>query len=225
MNELASKIDATIYAPHAMPAAVHKIAADAMRLGVAGVFAPPVWTSRLATMLRGSGVRVGSLVAFPFGTNKPTLKAIEATSTIKDGADEIEVVGHLPHILSLDLDGARAELIEIVRASRSARRDIVIRIIVEMALLLRAGPDRAERMVEIGCRAARESGCDGIVTGTGLDHQENAATVDAVALVKKYGEALSIKAAVVNDAATARSALAAGADRVAVGDIAAILES
>jgi deoxyribose-phosphate aldolase len=209
----AAKLDATILKPEALSAEVHKTATDAMQLGLRAVVAAPVWTQRLATMLRGSGVRVVSVVGFPFGTNKSTLKAIEATSTIKDGAEEIEVVAHLPAVLSFDLDGARAELMEIVRAARSTRRDTVIRVITEIGLLARLGPERSARAVEIACRATRESGCDGLVTASGF-HPAGGATAEAIALVKQYAADLTIKAAIVDDPAEAQAAIAAGADLI-----------
>src|SRR5687768_17827881 len=104
--ELAGRLDHTITKPEAVSAEVHRVATEAMQLGCRAVVAAPVWTNRLSRMVQGSGVRVVSTVAFPFGTSKPTLKAIEATSTIKDGADEIEVVAHLPPILSLDVESS-----------------------------------------------------------------------------------------------------------------------
>ena len=213
-HPFASRIDAQIARPDALAADVHKLATDAMRVGVAAVFAAPVWTARLATMLRGSGVRVGSLVAYPHGSSKPTIKAIEATSTIKDGADRIEIVPHLPHVLSLDLDGARAELMEVVRAARMTRREVPIATIVDFGLLMNR---RGERAVEAACRAARESGCDGVVIAGN-------ATADLLALVKKYAEALTVKVAPASDPASARAALEAGADLVGTEDPAAMLQ-
>jgi deoxyribose-phosphate aldolase len=213
-TQLASRLDAMVTRPDALAPEVHKVAADAMLLAVACVFAPPVWTARLATMLRGSTVAVGSLVAFPHGTSKSTIKAIEATSTIKDGADRIEIVPHLPHVLSLDLDGARAELIEILRAARATRRDVTVATIIDIGLVMRRGAERTERSLEAACRATRESGCDGIVLA-------GDATADALALVKRYSEGLSVKV-VTNDPA---AAFAAGADRAGVENLQALLES
>src|SRR5688500_19106297 len=89
--ELAGRLDHTITKPEAVSAEVHRVATEAMRLGCRAVIAAPVWTNRLARMVQGSGVRVVSVVAFPFGTSKPTVKEIAATSTIKAGADEIAV--------------------------------------------------------------------------------------------------------------------------------------
>ncbi len=197
VREFLSKIENTLYKPEALPAEIHKIAADAMQFQMAAVCVAPVWVPSVARMLRDSGVRVSSAVGFPHGTNKSTVKAIEATSTIKDGADEIEVVAHLAPLVSFDVDASRAELMEIVRAARSTCRDVFIKVVVETGLLMSLPGERAERGIETACRAVRESGCDAIVTSTGF-HPAGGATLEAIRLLKKYGEALQIKAAGVN---------------------------
>ena len=223
--ELAPKLDATILRPEAMPAEVHALAADAMRFGCRAVVAAPVWTERLAKMLSGSGVRVVSTVAFPFGTAKSTVKAIEATSTIKEGADEIEVMAHLPYILALDCDAARAELLEVARAARATRKDVVIRVIVEFELLMEQPGDRREQAVECACRAIRESGCDGMLTGTGY-HPAGAASAESIMMVKKYaGAGLKLKAALMDDAESAQGALGVGADLIGSEAATQVLEA
>jgi deoxyribose-phosphate aldolase len=221
--ELAPRLDATILKPEALPSEVHRVATDAMQLGCRAVCAAPVWTARLAKMVQGSGVRVVSTIAFPFGTAKSTVKAIEATSTIKDGADEIEVVAHVPAILALDVDAARAELLEVARAARATRKDVVIRVIVEFELLMELPLDRREPTVEVACRAIRESGCDGMLTGTGY-HPAGAASAESIMLVKKFGEGLTLKAALMDDVQSARGALESGADLVGSEAAAQVLE-
>jgi len=223
--ELAPKLDATILKPEAMPAEVHRVATDAMQFGCRAVVAAPVWTQRLAQMVQGSGVRVVSTVAFPFGNAKATVKAIEATSTIKDGADEIEVMAHLPYILAIDLDAARAELLEIARAARATRKDVVIRVIVEFELLMEQPEDRREQAVECACRAVRESGCDGMLTGTGY-HPAGAASAESITMVKKYaGTGLKLKAALMDDVESAQGALESGADLIGSEAAAQVLEA
>ena len=53
------------------------------------------------------GATVTATVGFPHGTNKPTLKAIEATSCIKDAADAVLIVAHLPHLIRGDFDATQ----------------------------------------------------------------------------------------------------------------------
>lgn len=213
--ELASRVDLALLKPEALSAEVHKIVAGAMQAGCA-VCVAPVWVSRVTRMVEGSGAGVCSAVGFPHGTGKSTLKAIEATSTIKDGAGAIDVVAHLPPILGFDVDAARAELMEIVRAARSTRRDVAINVIVETALFAQLGADRVERAFDVACRAIRESGCDGVVSATGF-HPAGGATVESIRLLKRFGESLVIKAAGgIVDALRAREMIDAGADRVRI---------
>ncbi len=113
------RIELAILRPDALPADVHKVATDVVQQGYAGVVVSPVYIARVATMLRGSGATVTATVNYPAGTSKPTLKAIEATSSIKDGADALLIVPHQPNVIRADFDAMRAELLEIVRAARA----------------------------------------------------------------------------------------------------------
>lgn len=221
--ELASRIDHTILKPESAAPQVHQAVAEAMEHGFASACVAPAWIGKVATMLRGSSVRACTVVGFPHGTGKPTIKAIEATSAIKDGAQEVDVVAFLPHLLKHDLDAARAELIEIVRAARATRSDVMIKVIVESAALLKAGGDAGEQSIEVACRAVRESGCDFIKTSTGF-HPAGGASVGAIELMKKYGEALLIKASGgIGDLAAARAMLEAGADRLGMSASVAVI--
>jgi deoxyribose-phosphate aldolase len=226
-TELAARIDHTILKPEATSAEVHRAATEAMQLGLASVCVAPVWVGRVAMMLRDfqPPTTVCAVIGFPHGTAKSTVKAIEATSTIKDGADEIDVVAHLPPLLKADAETVKAELLEIVRAARATNRDVVIKVILETALLLKAlGPEQGEAALAAGCRAARESGCDFVKTSTGF-HPAGGATVEAVSLLKKHAGGLKVKAAGgIRDLATARAMLDAGADRLGMSNSVAVLD-
>ena len=79
---------------------------------------------------------------------------------------------------------------------------------------MKDGPDQGEERLEVACRAVRESGCDFIKTSTGF-HPAGGASVEAVRLMKKYGEGIKVKASGgIRDLATARAMLDAGADRL-----------
>ncbi len=211
--ELAGRIDHTILKPEATWEQVHKITAEAVTHHFAAVCVSPCWIGRVAPMLAGTGVAACTVIGFPHGTSKTTVKAIESVSSIKDGAEEIDVVAHLPHLMAADLDAIKAELIEVARSARGTNSKVVIKVIVESALLMQLG-DKAEKAIAIACQAVRESGCDFIKTSTGF-HPAGGASVAAVALMKKYGQGIRIKAAGgIRDLATAKAMLEAGADRI-----------
>src|SRR5687767_15462568 len=103
-TQLAAKIDHTILKPEASAAEVQQIVDEAIQHKFASVCAAPVWVPFVAAKLKGTGVLTCTVTSFPHGTSKPTIKAIEATSSVKDGAEEVDVVAHLPHLLAFNLD-------------------------------------------------------------------------------------------------------------------------
>lgn len=219
-HQFAEKLLLSIVRPDAMPADVHRVVTEAIRGGFAGVVVTPAYVARVATLLRSenSPIELASVVGFPHGTGKSTLKAIEATSTIKDGATAIHVVPFLPNLVRGDVDAAKAELIEIVRAARATRRDAIINVVIESALLMRrGGAGKGEALVAAACRTARESGCDGVVTNSGLQ-EAGGASVQAIQIVRQAGEGLTIVAAGgIRDVESAAMLLGSGgADRVVV---------
>jgi deoxyribose-phosphate aldolase len=205
----ASHVDLAMLSPRAMPADVHRAATAAMQQGCAAVVVPPVYVKRVATMLAGA-VQCSAVVSFPDGTSKSTLKAIEATSCIKDGADQIDVVVHLPNLIRRDVDAVKFELLEIVRAARSTRRDVVIFAMIDSELLMTQDGDAR---IADACRAIRESGGDGV---TARGHDAHA----ALPSLRKHAEGLLIKIAGRGvDWDAALRLLEAGADRVIVEEL------
>lgn len=223
-SELASRIDHSLLSPQATEDDIDRIIAEAIAHRFAAVCVAPVFVRRVSRGLAGSGVRTCSVIGFPHGTSKPTVKAIEATAAVKDGADEIDVVAHLPNLVAGDVDAAKAELSEIVRGARAVRREVVIKVIVESALLMSENPGREEAVIAAACRAVRESGGDFIKTSTGY-HPAGGASVEAVQLMKSHGEALQIKASGgIRDLATAMALLEAGADRLGMSASVSVIQ-
>lgn len=212
---LASRIDHTLLKPEATGRDIHRLVAEATEHAFAAVCVNGAFVAPVAKQLRGTAVRTCGVVSFPLGAGKPTIKAIEATAAVKDGADEIDVVAHLPALLRADHGATKAELIEIVRAARATNPRVVIKAIIESALLLAdVSATEGERRIEAACRAARESGCDFVKTSTGF-HPAGGATIKAVQLLKKHSGGLYVKAAGgIRSYDDARSMIDAGADRI-----------
>ena len=215
--ELASLIDHTNLKPEATEADIDRLTAEAREHGFASVCINGRFVARAAAALKGSGVRTCAVAGFPLGASKPTVAAIEATSACKDGADEIDFVAYLPHLLRSDAAAARDEFLELTRAVRGVRRDVVVKVIVESGLLMRdVSADEAERRIAAACLAAREAGCDFVKTSTGF-HPAGGATVEAVRLMAKHAKpaGLQVKAAGgIRNAQDAAAMVEAGADRL-----------
>jgi deoxyribose-phosphate aldolase len=214
VDELAAKIDHTLLLPDATAQQVRRLVIEARDHHFASACIAPRWVAHAISILGGSGPAVCTVIGFPHGTSKATVKAIEAVAAVKDGAGELDVVAHLPPVLAGEGEAVKAELLEIVRAARAARPQTVVKVIIESALVMRLPSGQAHTAIAAACRAVRESGCDFIKTSTGF-HPAGGASVAAVALMKKYGQGIKIKAAGgIRDWASAKALLDAGADRL-----------
>ncbi|MDX1683400.1 MAG: hypothetical protein R3336_09785, partial [Phycisphaeraceae bacterium] len=118
---LAGRIDHTLLKPEATAADVRRICGEAIEHGFASVCVNGRFVSEVASALKGETIDTCAVAGFPLGAGKATIKAIEATAAVKDGANEIDFVASLPTLLAQDLEGARQEFMEIVRAARAVR--------------------------------------------------------------------------------------------------------
>lgn len=214
---LARMIDHTILKAEATEAEVRNVVAEAIAERFASVCVNGRWVGLVARLLHEAGVddpeqterpvRACAVVGFPLGANRTVVKAIEASTAVKDGAGEIDMVIALSALLAGSFEEARADVFEVVRAAKAARRETVVKVILETAAL-------DEAQTALGCRAAREGGADFVKTSTGF-HPRGGASVQAVGWLKNYGGGLKVKASGgIRDFATARQMIEAGADRL-----------
>jgi len=208
-------IDHTILKAEATADDVMRLCDEAITHGFASVCVNGCFVKDVREKLAGSGVKTCAVAGFPLGAMKPTVKAIEAVSLVKDGADEVDFVAHLPHLLANDLDAARAEYAELVKGVRSVLPSVVVKVIIESAALMKDVDEAAaELRVSTACLAAMESGCDFVKTSTGF-HPAGGASVEAVALMKKHAGSMKVKASGgIRTAEDAQAMVDAGADRL-----------
>ncbi len=226
--DLAQMIDHTILKAEATEADVRQVVAEAITYKFASVCVNPCWVNLVSDLLHEAGlddpektatpVFTCGCVGFPLGANRTTIKANEAASCVKDGAGEIDMVIAIPALLAGDLAAARTDVLEVVKAARAVWKNTVIKVILETAVL-------NEEQIALGCQAAREGGADFVKTSTGF-HPKGGATVQSVALLKKYSGGLKVKAAGgIRDLATAQAMISAGADRLGCSASVAIVTS
>lgn len=208
-------IDHTILKAEATREDVLRLCAEAAEHGFASVCVNGCFVTDAREALAGTNVKTCAVAGFPLGAMKPTVKAIEAVSLVKDGADEVDFVAHLPHLLTGDEDAARAEYLELVKAVRSVLPGVVVKVIIESAALMKDVDEAmAEMRVATACLAAMEAGCDFVKTSTGF-HPAGGATVEAVTLMKKHAGAMKVKASGgIRTADDAKMMVEAGADRL-----------
>lgn len=222
---LAARIDHTLLKPESTRGEVMHAVSEALEHGFASVCVNGCYTAAVAEKLEGTGVKTCAVAGFPLGAMKPTIKAIEATNLVKDGAEEVDFVAHLPNLLAADVDAAKAEFAELVKGVRSVRASVTVKVILETALLMKdADEAKAEERIAAACRAARETGCDFVKTSTGF-HAAGGASEAAIKLMKKHAGPLQVKASGgIRSCDDAKRMLDAGADRLGCSASVAIVQ-
>lgn len=205
-NGIAGFIDHTYLKPAGDRDAVRRLCDEARRARFAAVCVNPCEVAFCARALRGSGVKVCTVIGFPLGQNTPRTLCFEAADAIQAGADELDLVVDQRKLKYAPRECA-ADLLQWVRTCRTFRSDLVLKLILECCNLARAEIVR-------GCRIAKEAGFDFVKTSTGFG--AGGATVEDVALMRRtVGPEMGVKAAGgIRDAAAARAMIAAGATRI-----------
>jgi len=183
--EIARLIDHTLLKPEASREQISALCREAERFGFAAVCVNSCYVPLAAGLLRGSNVKVCTVVGFPLGAALPQVKIYEAEESIKMGAQEIDMVINVGTVKSGDYVAVESDIRDVVEASH--RGGAICKVILETALLTN---EEKKRVAEI-CKTA---GADFVKTSTGFSMA--GATVEDVALLRAVvGPDMGIKAA------------------------------
>ena len=89
---IASMIDHTLLKPDATPDQIAQLCFEARKYGFASVCVNPGHVKLCADLLRGSDVKVCTVIGFPLGATSPEAKVYETETALRDGATEIDMV-------------------------------------------------------------------------------------------------------------------------------------
>jgi len=173
----------------------------------------PSYVSLATGALRDSGARVVSVIGFPHGCDRSTVKAHAAELAVRDGAAEVDMVMNVGRLKSGRSQAVADEIAQVVRAIPG----IPVKVILEACLLT----DEEKIMA---CRMVRDSGAAFMKTSTGF-HPAGGATVADVRLLRAtVGPDFGVKAAGgIRTFADAQAMLDAGANRLGTSASPAIL--
>src|SRR5207253_4312217 len=91
-KDLAKYIDHTLLRSDATFDQITKLCNEAREFGFASVCVNPCYVRHCAGLLRGSSVKVCTVIGFPLGANVTETKALEARRAIRAGATEVDMV-------------------------------------------------------------------------------------------------------------------------------------
>ena len=202
---LAGMIDHTLLKPEATPEQIRHLCDEGRIYEFASVVVNPVYVPLCSELLKGSPVKVCSVIGFPLGASTTEDKVHEARQAIEQGAHEVDMVIQIGLLKAGEDDTVREDIRRVVQASHPS--GVLVKVIIETALLTDAEKERA-------CRLAVEAGADFVKTSTGFSSA--GATVEDVALMRRIvGPKIGVKAAGgIRSLADALGMIAAGANRL-----------
>lgn len=215
-HDLARMVDHTLLKPEATPADVEALVADAAQLGVFSICISP----SLLPVEVPAGLAVATVCGFPSGKHHSEVKAAEAARSIRDGADEVDMVIDVGAAIAGAFDAVQADIAAVRAAVPNGK---VLKVIIESAALA-AAPGGDDIIIAV-CRAAEAAGADFVKTSTGF-HPAGGATVRDVALMAWTVEGrLGVKASGgIRTADDALAMVAAGATRLGLSGTRAVLD-
>jgi deoxyribose-phosphate aldolase len=204
-RQVARYIDHTLLRPDATRDEILKICQEAATYGFASVCINPTWVREAACALRGTGVKVCTVIGFPLGAVTTDVKAYESRRGIFDGATELDMVINIGALKSGDYDFVERDIAGVVDCAEEA--GCLTKVIIEAVLLTDEEKVKA-------CVLAKEARADFVKTSTGFS-KGGATTADVALMRRVVGGEMGVKAAGgVKDYQQAQEMIRAGATRI-----------
>lgn len=196
-------IDHTNLKPEATASDITKLCNEAKEYDFASVCVNPTFVPLASKLLKGSDVKVCTVIGFPLGASLTATKVFEAEDVIKNGAEEVDMVINIGKLKDKDYDYVENE----IRLIKNACGDKILKVIIECCLLT---SDEIVKASEL----SKKAGADFVKTSTGFS-KWGAKKEDVKLMRETVGKDMGVKAAGgIKDKEEALEMVEAGATRL-----------
>jgi deoxyribose-phosphate aldolase len=182
-KNIASLIDHSLLKPDATYIDIKRCCEEAQQFSFHSVCIHPGFIRKARELLKGTDVKITTVVGFPLGMILTEVKVYEAMNAFLDGADELDIMINISALKSGDWETVKKDITDVIMATKG----LLHKTIIETCYL-----DNREKkkVIEI----ALDAGAEVIKTSTGFG--PNGARVEDVKFIKGIvGNAAGIKAA------------------------------
>ena len=172
MNRL---IDHTLLKADASISSIEKLCNEALNYHFASVCVNPGFVPLASKLLKGSDVKVCTVIGFPLGATLPKAKHAETLLAVEAGAEEIDMVINVSMAKEHQFDYVENE----IRLVKEACANKILKVILETCLL-------TDNEIVSCCKAAVNAGADFVKTSTGFS--KGGATTHAVKIMRHTKE-------------------------------------
>ena len=152
-SDVARRIDHTLLKATATREEILRLCEEAVTHGFHAVCVNSRWVSAAADRLQGTAVAVCTVVSFPLGADTTKVKVAQTQDAVYAGADEIDVVADLAAIIERDEKYLLHQLMSVLKACRTMRPAVLLKVIIESAALT------PEQKI-FACQVADQAGVD-----------------------------------------------------------------
>lgn len=168
-----SYIDHTLLKADASEKDIKKLCKEAKEYEFFSVCVNPCFVKSARKYLKGSDVKVCTVIGFPLGANTTKTKLFEAKRAVAEGADEIDVVFNISKFKDRKYNYVSKELSKIVDL---CKKKVLVKVIIETCYLTK------EEILE-ACKLVYECGVDYVKTSTG--YGKDGANLDDVRMMRE----------------------------------------
>jgi deoxyribose-phosphate aldolase len=136
---------------------------------------PPLYIKKAVALVKGSDVKVATVIGFPFGYSAVEAKVAEVVLAIVDGVDELDIVINISAIKNNDWQFLANEINTMMPIIKSKQKKV--KIIIESGIL-------TDDEIVKSCTLYAAAGVDFMKTSTG--YAEKGASVHAVELMRSH---------------------------------------
>lgn len=184
-EQLAKVIDHSLLKPELTEQDVIQGCQLAARYHTATVCVKPCHVSLAADLLKGTDVKISTVIGFPHGSNRTDIKVAEANAAIDDGAVELDMVLNIGALRSGLSDLVKEDIQAVCNAAHA--RGAMVKVILENAYL-------TDEQKVLACKLCEAAGADWVKTSTGF--APSGATLEDLKLMRaNVSEHVQIKAA------------------------------
>lgn len=153
--EIAKLIDHTNLKPNATESDIQQLCQEAKQYGFRSVCINPGWVKLAQKELKGSGIKVVTVIDWPCGASSPEARAFEAKQAKKDGAGEIDPVMNVGNFKMENYDMVLNDL-------KTLAKILPTKVIIETGFLTDEEIKKASALV-------KEAGAICVKTSTGME--------------------------------------------------------
>ena len=212
--QLAAALDSTNLRLDATAADIENLCREAAEQRFACVMIYPTSVPLATRVLKGSGMRIGTVIGFPSGRFSTNAKSAEITAACAAGAHEVDIVMNYAALREGESAAVAAEVTELTTIAH--KLGLLIKVIVETCYL-------PESCLLPALRICEDAGADFIKTSTGFGSAGAKAAHLALWASHRRGSIQLKAAGGIKTLADAQTLLAAGATRLGTSNAAAIV--